>query len=384
MAKEAVWALGTMSGTSLDGVDAAMIQTDGHRVMGFGPTGFRPYSAAEQAVLRRALGQWPGDPDVTAAALVVEAAHLEVLRRFTGAEVLGFHGQTLAHAPGTRGTHQCGNGAALADGLGLPTVWDFRSTDVAQGGQGAPLVPFYHFALARFIDVTQPIAFLNLGGVANLTWIDPTAPGPETDGALLAFDTGPANAPINDLTLARLGQPQDHGGKLAAQGRVDEGFVTDVLTHPWFDQLPPKSLDRDAFRTLFHRLDSRTDADAAANLTALAAAAVARAMRHFPAPVTRILATGGGRHNPTLMAELRRRIPVPIDPVESVGLDGDMIEAQAFAFLAVRVLNDLPTTAPGTTGVPRLTTGGRISRPSASVARPESAANRSPAPPRSG
>ncbi|MBN8629961.1 MAG: anhydro-N-acetylmuramic acid kinase [Rhodobacterales bacterium] len=359
----ALWALGTMSGTSLDGVDAAMIKTDGHSVFAFGPSAYRPYNPAEQEALRAALGQWPGDAGVEAAAEVVETAHAEVLARFSGAEVLGFHGQTLAHDPKGKGTHQCGNGALLAQLLGLPTVWDFRSSDVTIGGQGAPLAPFYHFALARHIGATEPLAFLNLGGVGNITWIDPTAPGPESPGALLAFDTGPANAPINDLMRDRLGLGHDQGGALAATGEVDEDFVASVLKDPWFDAQPPKSLDRNDFHGLIDRLEMLSDADAAATLTAIAAAAVAAAQIHFPAPVTRILVTGGGRHNPTLMAELRRRMACPVLPVEDVGLDGDMLEAQAFAFLAVRVLRKMATSSPDTTGAPALVGGGQISRP---------------------
>ena len=359
----ALWALGTMSGTSLDGVDAAMIKTDGRAVFAFGPAAYRPYTADEQGTLRAALGLWPGDPRVEAAAEVVETAHAEVLARFSGAELLGFHGQTLAHDPKGRGTHQCGNGGVLAQVLGLPTVWDFRSSDVTIGGQGAPLAPFYHYALARHIGATEPLAFLNLGGVGNLTWIDPTAPGPESPGALMAFDTGPANAPINDLMRERLGLTHDERGALAATGEADEAFVASVLKDPWFDAPPPKSLDRNDFHGLLDRLEMLSDADAAATLTAVAAAAVAAGQIHFPAPVTRILVTGGGRHNPTLMAELRRRIPVQIDPVESMGLDGDMLEAQAFAFLAVRVLRKMATSGPDTTGAPALVGGGQISRP---------------------
>lgn len=358
-----MWALGTMSGTSLDGVDAAMIKTDGHAVFAFGPAAYRPYSPQEQDTLRRALGQWPGDPGVDAAAEVVETAHAEVLARFSGAELLGFHGQTLAHDPKGRGTHQCGNGGVLAQVLGLPTVWDFRSSDVTIGGQGAPLAPFYHYALARHIGATEPLAFLNLGGIGNVTWIDPTAPGPESPGALMAFDTGPANAPINDLMRDRLGLTQDDGGTLAAKGEVDEAFLASVLKDPYFDAPPPKSLDRNDFAGLLDRLEMLSDADAAATLTAIAAAAVAAAQIHFPAPVTRILVTGGGRHNPTLMAELRGRLQCPVLPVEDVGLDGDMLEAQAFAFLAVRVLRKMATSGPDTTGAPALVGGGQISRP---------------------
>lgn len=358
----AIWALGAMSGTSLDGVDAAMVQTDGETVLAFGPHAFRPYTAPEQALLRAALGQWPGGPDVQAAAEVVENAHAELLSRFSGVDLVGFHGQTLAHDPAGRGTHQTGNGALLAEALGLPVVWDFRSSDVAMGGQGAPLVPFYHHALARQIGATEPLAFLNLGGVGNLTWTDPRLAAPEA--ACLAFDTGPANAPVNDLMRARLGLEQDEGGALAATGKADEAVVAAFLTHPYFHRMPPKSLDRNDFHSLLDAVRDLPDADAARSLTACAAAAVARGTEHFPSPVSRLLVAGGGRHNATLMAELAARLPgITVEPVEAAGLNGDMLEAQAFAYLAVRVARGLPTSCPTTTGVAAAVGGGQISRP---------------------
>ncbi len=352
-----------MSGTSLDGVDAAMILTDGHSVLDFGPHAYRPYTAAEQAVLRAGLGKWPGDPGVAAAAEVVETAHVEVLSRFEGAEVLGFHGQTLAHDPQGRGTHQCGDGTLVAQALGLTTVWDFRSSDVALGGQGAPLAPFYHFALARRIGATAPVAFLNLGGVGNLTWVDPSQPGPDVPGALLAFDTGPANAPINDLVRARLGRDRDEGGQIAATGRVKRAVIESFLAHPYFLRMPPKSLDRNDFAALLAAVKRLETPAALATLTAAVAVAVAKGAEHFPAPVSRLLVTGGGRHNATLMRHLARHFACPVEPVEAAGLNGDMLEAQAFAFLAVRVMRGMATSCPGTTGVPAAVGGGQISRP---------------------
>lgn len=358
-----IWALGTMSGTSLDGVDAAMVLTDGQRIFEFGPNAFRPYTPAEQKVLRAALGCWPGDPGVAEAARIVETAHAELMSRFKGVEIAGFHGQTLAHDPGGRGTHQAGCGASLAATLGLPVVWDFRSEDVRLGGQGAPLAPFYHFALAKRLGPGAPVAFLNLGGVGNLTWIDPLAPQPESEGALLAFDTGPANAPINDLLAARRGAACDTDGALAGAGRVDEAIVEAFLCHPYFRRSPPKSLDRNDFHSQLAAIDQLGDADAAATLTAIAAAAVAAGSTYFPRPVSQILVGGGGRHNPALMAELSRRLPCPVIPVEAAGLDGDMLEAQAFAYLAVRVAHGLTTSAPGTTGVSKAISGGTVSSP---------------------
>lgn len=358
-----VWALGAMSGTSLDGVDAALVLTDGERIIDFGETGYRPYDADEQATLRAALGHWPGEPEVEPATEVVETAHAELLSQFGAAQLVGFHGQTLAHEPAGRGTHQAGDGAVLAEVLGLPVVWDFRSNDVALAGQGAPLAPFFHFALARHIGATAPVAFLNLGGVGNVTWVDPAQAGPEAEGALLAFDTGPANAPLNDLMLARRGQARDEDGMLAARGTADAAVVAEFLQHPYFYRIPPKSLDRNDFPGLLAAVDHLPDADAAATLVRNAAAAVARGAQHFPRPVARLLVTGGGRHNAGLMRDLAELMPCAVEPVEAAGLDGDMLEAQAFAYLAVRVARGLPTSGPSTTGVPALVGGGRISRP---------------------
>ncbi len=361
----AVWALGTMSGTSLDGVDAALVKTDGARIEAFGRHAYRPYSDAERATIRAALGRWPGEDGVEEAAEVVETAHAAVMSGLAAeAEIAGFHGQTLAHDPAGRGTHQAGDGSVLAEVLGLPVVWDFRSADLRMGGQGAPLAPFFHFACARWIGATEPLAFLNLGGVGNLTWLDPRQPAPEVPGACLAFDTGPANAPIDDLMQARRGKPRDEDGALAAEGTADEGIVARFLGHSYFYKVPPKSLDRNDFHRLLDDVAALSDADAAATLTAAAAAAVARGAEHFPAPVARLLVTGGGRHNPTLMRMIAGLLDCPVEPVEAVGLDGDMLEAQAFAHLAVRVARGLPTSCPGTTGVAAAVGGGQISRPS--------------------
>ncbi|MQQ07368.1 anhydro-N-acetylmuramic acid kinase [Epibacterium sp. SM1979] len=357
-----VHAAGAMSGTSLDGVDVAVIDTDGHRIHGFGRSAYRAYSAEERAILRAALGQWSG-PEVEAAAQVVTAAHQRLLSGFSDVAVLGFHGQTLAHAPRLQGTLQVGDGAALAQALGAPVVWDFRSDDVAMGGEGAPLAPFFHFACAKYIGAAQPLCFLNLGGVGNLTYVDPRFERPEEDGALLAFDTGPANAPVNDLVQARLGLSMDEGGKIAKSGTVETGALELFLAEPYFARMPPKSLDRNDFAEMVGLVRELSDADAAATLTGMCAAAVAEAMQHCPQAPTKVLVTGGGRHNPVLMDMLKVSLECEVEPVEAVGLDGDMLEAQAFAFLAVRVARGLPTSAPSTTGVSACVGGGTVSVP---------------------
>ncbi len=358
---EPQWVLGSMSGTSLDGVDAAMLHTDGERILEFGASDYRRYSPQERSILRAALGKWEG-PEVEAAASVVQAAHLDLLSRFD-AELVGFHGQTLAHAPRTRGTLQVGDGVALALALGKPVVWDFRTADVELGGEGAPLAPFYHFALARHIGAGAPLAFLNLGGVGNLTWVDPRRPAPEAEGALLAFDTGPANAPINDLLSLRAGLDFDRDGAVAAQGEVEHGALELFLAEPWFARVPPKSLDRNDFAEMVTLVSELSDADAAATLTAMCAAAVAAGMEHCPEPPSRLLVTGGGRHNPVLMRMLDVSLDCPVVAVEAFGLDGDMLEAQAFAYLAARVARGLPTSCPSTTGVRAAVGGGTVTRP---------------------
>jgi anhydro-N-acetylmuramic acid kinase len=354
--------LGLMSGTSFDGVDAAVLETDGEMIHALGPTAFRPYSEAERMALRAVMGCWPDAPEVEEAAEIIESAHAEVMAQFEGIELAGFHGQTLAHDPRGRGTHQAGSGAVLAMVAGYPVVWDFRSADVRLGGQGAPLAPFYHFALARHIKADAPVVFLNLGGVGNLTWVDPRREKPEEQGALLAFDTGPANAPMDDLCHARLGRARDEGGALAATGTVDGTVVAAFLQEPYFFRIPPKSLDR-GFADMLSRVAHLSDADALATLSECSAAAVGAGFDYLPQMPARVLVCGGGRHNADLMARIAAHLPCPVDPVEDVGLDGDMIEAQAFAYLAIRVARGLPTSCPTTTGVGAAVGAGQISAP---------------------
>jgi anhydro-N-acetylmuramic acid kinase len=362
--REPVWALGAMSGTSLDGVDVAILLTDGHDIHAFGDVGFRPYSEAEQALLAAELGSW-GASDTCSE--LIEMAHAAALAPMIDLHseigLIGFHGQTLAHEPRGRGTCQAGDGSILAEILQRPVVWDFRSNDVAMGGEGAPLAPFFHFACARWAGLEAPVVFLNLGGVGNITWVDPAKHAPDAPGALLAFDTGPANAPVNDLMQARFGMAFDQDGAMAARGQVADGILEAFLNDPYFFRLPPKSLDRDAFDGLRLAVADLADQDAAATLTAAAAAAVMRGMEHCPEPPAQVFVTGGGRKNPVLMAMLAAGLECAVLPVEELGLDGDNLEAQAFAYLAVRVLRGLPTSAPGTTGVAAPVGGGQISRP---------------------
>ena len=360
---DAIWALGAMSGTSLDGVDAALLRTDGHTIFEFGDCSYRPYSEVERGALNAALGKMEG-AEVTDAAEIVEVAHAELLLRFDQASLVGFHGQTLWHDPAAGQTFQCGDGQVLCEALQRPVVWDFRSADVALGGEGAPLAPFYHFALAKYLKFTKPVVFLNIGGVANMTWVDPGKLSPEEDGALLAFDTGPGNALMNDLMAVRRGVAMDADGTLAATGDVNEAILTSMLSEPrYFARVPPKSLDRNDFSGWTEAVKPLSDADALATLAAGTAGSIVAALAHCPSPPSQILVTGGGRKNPTLMELIDGLAPCTISPVEVYGLDGDMLEAQAFAYLAVRVQRGLPTSAPMTTGVAAPVGGGKISHP---------------------
>ncbi|MEM1429066.1 MAG: anhydro-N-acetylmuramic acid kinase [Pseudomonadota bacterium] len=361
--------LGTMSGTSLDGVDAAILETDGREIFAFGPTAFRAFSEDERDGLRAALGLWPDAPEAAAAARIVDAAHADVIGALLGdteagpVDLIGFHGQTLAHDPGGRGTHQAGDGAKLAEALQIPVVWDFRSADVELGGQGAPFAPAYHHALARYVGLSEPAAFLNLGGVGNLTWLDPARAAPEETGALLAFDTGPANAPLNDHVRDWLGRPFDEDGALAREGAVDKAVLERFAAHSYFHKVPPKSLDRNDFPELVAAAEAMSASDGAATLTAAVAISVLCGTEHFPAPVERLFVTGGGRKNAVMMDMIEEALGIAVLPVEELGLDGDMLEAQAFGYLAARVARGLPTSFPSTTGVAAAVGGGEISRP---------------------
>jgi anhydro-N-acetylmuramic acid kinase len=357
-----------MSGTSLDGVDVALIETDGERIAEFGPTACRAYSPAERALLRRALADAAGLTDRSARPGVLQEAealltevHAQVVERFLHENrlgrdivVVGFHGQTVLHRPDAQLTVQLGDGKDLARRLKLPVAYDFRAADVATGGQGAPLVPVFHRALVGRLDRPGPTAVLNVGGVANVTYLD-------AGETMIAFDTGPGNALIDDFMLARTGKPHDEDGAAAARGRVDEAFVADALKHPFFSLPFPKSLDRNAFR-----LDSsgHSVADGAATLTALTAAGVARAVDLFPAPPRTWIVAGGGVRNATLMRMLAVRLgPAEVITADAVGWSADALEAQAFAYLAVRALRGLPITFPTTTGVARPMSGGVVAEP---------------------
>jgi anhydro-N-acetylmuramic acid kinase len=360
-----VRAIGLMSGTSMDGIDVAMIETDGASCIAFGATGFVPYSDADRALLRAALADAAALQYRTARSAVLAAAeamvterHGEAVEHFlaeaglvrSSIHIVGFHGQTVVHRPKLRLTVQIGDGVVLARRLALPVVYDFRAADISAGGEGAPLAPAFHRALVAAAGIRDPVALLNIGGVANVTLV------PSADAAPTACDTGPGNALLDDLMLARTGNPIDRDGSTAAQGSVDEAALGALLRHPYFDLPAPKSLDRNAFSRA--GVEHLPTADAAATLTAFTAASVARIVPHLPTQPRQLIVCGGGARNKTLMVQLRRRLQFPVTTAQTYGWSADALEAQAFGYLAVRALRGLPLTFPTTTGVSQPTTGG--------------------------
>lgn len=360
-------ALGLMSGTSMDGIDVALIDTDGAGEVVRGPSLTIPYraetrvriAAAIQAA--RTLSRRDERPGLLAAAereiTELHAAAIDEFLNRRGIErgsidCVGFHGQTVLHRPEARLTVQLGDGPLLAHLARLDVVYDMRAADCAAGGQGAPLAPAYHRAVA--IAIRQlPLALLNIGGVGNVTWIG-------GDGRIIAFDTGPGNALIDDFLRRRGGRDFDAGGELAGRGRVRADIVAELMRHPFFPAPPPKSLDRNAFDAtpLIGELSLE---DGAATLAAFTAAAVARAREHFPQQPQLWVVCGGGRRNRALMVMIAGGVDNAVVPAEAVGLDGDGLEAEAWAYLAVRSCKGLPLTFPGTTGVERPLTGGVFS-----------------------
>lgn len=350
-------ALGLMSGTSMDGIDAALLRTDGERISVIGPWRGVAYDPDFQDRLRAALGRIPdpNGPEDRALDKDLTDRHVDAVKGLLDAagmragdvDVIGFHGHTVFHDPDRGVTCQIGDGPSLARLVGIPVVAQFRLADVAAGGQGAPFAPLYHRALAGPLE--KPLCVLNLGGVGNVTWIGP-------DGETIAFDTGPGNALIDDWMRKTVGLAMDEDGRLAAAGAVDCAALARLLDDPYFQKPAPKSLDREHFDP--SPVAGLTAADGAATLARFTVETVAFARRHFPAPPARWLVTGGGRKNAYLMAALGDALAAPVAPVESVGWDGDAIEAQAFAFLAVRSVQGMPLSLPTTTGVKAPTPGG--------------------------
>ncbi len=350
-------AIGLMSGTSLDGVDAALVRTDGEKIVSHGPGLSLTYSpelrARARDLLSRAATLSPDDPELRSVERDLTLRHIEavqILRQKTDTvDLIGFHGQTILHAPERRLTWQIGDAALLSRETGLPVIHDFRSADVAAGGEGAPLAPWYHAALLR--EHEGPVAILNIGGVANVTLV-------EADGSIHACDTGPGNALLDDWAFLHTGTACDVDGALARSGSVHEDILEPLLADPYFSRPAPKSLDRLTFQRAMTEVSALSPQDGAATLVAFTVEAIRRTP--LPRPPAAWYVCGGGRHNPALMEELERALPAPVMPVEKLGWNGDDLEAECFGFLAVRALRKLPLSAPTITGAPSCLTGGRL------------------------
>jgi len=361
---KSVWALGLMSGTSADGIDAALIHTDGKTIQSFGPTHYVPYPEPLRKQILQAYGHPPG-PEAISLERIITEHHAEIVFALLekadlkpcDVDLIGFHGQTLFHQPPSQKgeigqTHIIGDGAHLSSLTGMTVVDQFRLNDVAHGGQGAPLVPVFHQALAQ--NLPKPMAFVNIGGIANITWMGPH----END--LIGFDTGPGNGLIDDWVRENTNLPWDEDRKIAAQGKVHEGILARWLSHLYFLRKPAKSLDRKTFDACLVDVKSLPFEDGVATLTAFTAASLEKALEHLPQKPILWLVAGGGAHNSTLLKMMEELLKTPLQKASNQGWDGDGLEAQAFGFLAVRSLRNLPLTFPGTTGVSAPLSGGCV------------------------
>jgi anhydro-N-acetylmuramic acid kinase len=359
-------AIGAMTGTSMDAIDLAYLETDGRRMLKFGPSASYPFSDEDRALLRRAVAAAQSltrrderPAPLAEAEYLITGRHIDVIQTFLGQfglsaasiDLVGFHGQTVLHRPEQGLTVQIGDGALLARRIGIDVAYDLRAADIAAGGQGAPLVPVFHRALAEASGVAAPVLFVNIGGVANMTYVAP-------DADPIACDAGPGNALIDDLMLARTGRALDEDGACALEGKVDAAALAALLDHPYFAQKPPKSLDRNAFSS--QPVAGLPLPDAAATLVAFTASALLAHLAFLPAPPRLIVVCGGGARNPALLRALAERAPCPVRRAEDFGWDSQAIEAQAFAYLGVRSAKGLPLTFPTTTGVAEPTSGGAL------------------------
>lgn len=365
-----VRAIGLMSGTSMDGIDAAMIETDGEKFVRFCASRTWPYPDDFRNRLRTSLSAAIDMTDRSARPSSLQEIERDLTLRHVAAvhmlleaeglcsrdcRVIGFHGHTVLHRPAPAGglTIQLGDGRLLATETQIDVIFDLRAFDVGAGGEGAPLAPIYHRALAAHIPA-RPVAFLNVGGVANVTWIG-------EDGTLIAFDTGPGNAMADDWVKRRTGANFDVDGGLASSGKVDKKALDELLCHSFFREEPPKSLDRNSFA--LNPIQLLSTEDGTATLIAFTASAVARSLDYMPERPKQWVVSGGGRHNRAMMNALAEELHAPVDPAETFEINGDSVEAEAFAYMAVRSLRGLPISFPETTGVPKPLTGGVLATP---------------------
>jgi anhydro-N-acetylmuramic acid kinase len=366
-------AIGLMSGTSMDGIDVALIETDGEATVRRGPAAEYPYApgfrkrlaaSLEDAKAIRERKERPGS--LVDIEREITDLHGQAVMRFlveNGLEakdiaVVGFHGQTVIHRPDQGYTVQIGDGLSLAKQIGIPVVFDMRANDMAHGGQGAPLVPAYHAALAQGLDrAAFPVVFVNIGGISNLTSIG-------ADGEIVAYDSGPGNTLIDQWVEAEAGVPFDQGGAIASEGQVIATLAERYLSHFFFTAEKRRSLDRNDF--LPPGAHEAGLHDGARTLSHVSAAAILKSARHLPHRPKTYIVCGGGRLNRTIVGDLSRMAGdegAQVEVAEAFGFDGAGMEAEAWAYLAVRSLKGLPLTYPGTTGVKMPVTGGVLAKP---------------------
>jgi len=364
-------AIGLMSGTSLDGVDAALLVTDGEGRVEAGQALHIPYNRDLKIWIRRAikaaLEGRDGAAEIGKAAGEVTLAHVEAVEALLDksglkrkdVDVIGFHGQTILHRPmrdpSVAGrTWQIGDGQVLANETRIDVVDNFRGADVAAGGEGAPFAPIYHRALIAAMEDRPECAVgvVNLGGVSNVTYVPVNAQG--TD--LIAFDCGPGNGLLDEWVELKTGEPMDADGAMARAGAVNDEALRMMLLAPYLRRTPPKSLDRYDFK--LDHIMKLTPEDGAATLTAFTAACIAQSVGFLPEPPGGWIICGGGRRNPAMMDALRERLDAEVVTAEDAGWRGDDLEAECFAYLAVRSLKKLPLSYPQTTRVPHPMRGG--------------------------
>ncbi len=370
-----IWSVGLMTGTVLDGnIDVALIKTDGESIYEFGPWALVPYPESTVQLIKQAVviaKAWNfkrgKEPEIFTKAEVAitrgQSAAVEQVVKSAGLTLseigaIGFHGQTILHRPPDtkrRGkSRQLGDGQLMAELLKTTVVFDFRTNDLEAGGQGAPISPIYHVALLKNLNLDSSAAVLNLGGVANLTYWD-------SKNEIIALDTGSANAPINDWISQHTDKKMDENGIIAQSGKVDEALLATLIADPYFQQKYPKSLDRNNFTAAL--VNGLSLEDGAATLTAFCATALNSALEQLPVRPKKIILCGGGRKNKTLVKEIQQRAHIEPIMSEDCGWRGDALEAECFAYLAIRSLQGLPFSFPSTTGVPHAMSGGKIARP---------------------
>ncbi len=369
-------AIGLMSGTSMDGIDVAMITSDGEGHVEAGPSAEFPYGSEVRAQIGQGLEDAkaigldrmarPGG--LAALEQFLTGLHVDAVAAFLDAykirpddvDLIGFHGQTVLHRPDDALSVQLGDGAMLARKTGIDVVYDMRAQDMVQGGQGAPLVPVYHRALVASLPDNliqkMPVVFVNIGGISNITFVP-------RSGDLVAFDTGPGNALIDQWVQAKAGLAYDEGGKIAQKGSVEARVLEPYLSSPYFSKTLPKSLDRGDFPPLAGA--DISVADGARTLARLTAQSIIKASCLLPEVPKLWIICGGGRKNPVVMGDLRALAETSGGVVvtsEEAGFNGDAMEAEAFAYLAIRSIKGLPLTFPGTTGCKSPVTGGLLVR----------------------